>query len=826
MRHLKFCRNARRLLASCSSLLHLVFLQAQTGIPPDSLPARTVVAAETGSAYTPKFSPFYPEICLLSSQSYDLAQKKRVSDAAAFFPPDMPAPYRRMGWLPDPAQPEYYWATVQAGPGMTLFRYDRMKARVDSFPGMLNSELVPGKAGVWLSDHRQLHLIDRHTGRVIRRQANPQPGLLMWLRPWGDDVLVTERRLYLTASDTFVAFATQPADMQDCRPVESLFCLGEACISQVYDGKRFINFLNTPGNLPLRLPFSLSGNLRERFIAINPPLAWFCFSDRLVSIDCVTGDSVVYTVPVGEAMPGDQSGPFMGFRSERGLCFFDKSACRFTFLDLQYGFEWPRDFHSNRYGALLTFDKHWEIVDCTRLKASFAASNVLDEFRVFEREWNSVRVGLDDKDFYTCYAVWSDLFGRYCRRGNAKIDAYWPNVLNALDYALFKASDSIMERVDADFRAQKLAPEVTRTVAAGLFRYRGQRGEIEAALEMVQVLGEEEWEPVENYLYLSGVLRSTGKQLDSIADLPLPPDEKLYAEGKIWLEYCPYKRWFRYSYDPRSDYDQAYAFFRELIRRYPDSPRADNAACDTMYFVDYVATTTDDETPDGDPVKAHRTFTQFLQNYPNSEKRPDIMLRLIHLLLRRGGREGDEAITEATRYLDSVATEHPEYIQSAVYKQAEDKLKSQLWLLRWGLSIVPEKTAWAAGDSIRFVVRIVNQSRREQVLSAEFLQNWQEGLQIHISLVHDRDCAPLFGDFPLIREKNIAAPAPAEIKIPPGAFYEERLRMLPASKTRNHAPGSFALEAGKTYLYNLEYRHPQLRWLTMYANGGGRFEVK
>jgi hypothetical protein len=368
---------------------------------------------------------------------------------------------------------------------------------------------------------------------------------------------------------------------------------------------------------------------------------------------------------------------------------------------------------------------------------------------------------------------------------------------------------------------------VTRTVAAGLFRYRGHRGEIDAALELAQVLGEDEFEvsSVENYLYLLGVLRGTKRQMDSLAGLKLLPDEKLYAEGKTWLGYCPYKQWFRYSYDPRGNYGQAYTFFRELIRRFPDSPLADNAACDTMYFVDYVATTTDDETPDGDPVKARQTFLQFLNDYPDSEKRPDIMLRLVRLLLRSAGHaEADSAMAEAARYIDAVATEYPAYTDSISYKQAADRLKGLLWQQRWILGIAPEKTQYAPGDSIRFVVRITNRSRSGQVLPADFLENWQEGLQLHISLLRDRDCAPLFGDFPLVREKNAAARG--EIKIPPGAFYEERLLMLPASKNRNYTPGSFALESGSTYLYNLEYRHLQLQWVTMYTSGGGRFSIK
>lgn len=821
-------RNLSCLLATTVCFLSPLLRAQQTPVA-DSLPPVVSIAAASGSAWNPQHSPFFPEICRLGKQPYDLVRKAWLSDESVIFPPDMAAPYRRMGWLPDAAYPDYYWATVHADSGMTLFRYDRPKARVDSFPGMLNGELIPGKAGVWFSDHRQLQLIDRHTGRVIRRKANPQPGLLMWLRPWGDDVLVTERRLYVTASDTFIAFVPQPAEVQECRPAEEVFCLGEACISRAYDGNRYVNFLSTPGNPPLRLPFSLSGSLREHLVALNPPLAWFCFPDRLVSVDCVTGDSVVYPAPVGEAIPGDQSGPFMGFRSERGLCFFDKSACSFSFHSRPWGFERPRDFRSNRYGAILTFENHWETVDCRRLDAAFASSDVLDEFRVFEREWNIMRVGLDGKDFYTCYAVWSDLFGRYGRRGNAKIDAYWPHVLNALDYALFKAGDSIMERVDADFRAQRLAPEVARTVAASFFRYRGSRGEIAAALEMAQVLGDDEFEvaSVEYYSYLLGVLRSTKRQLDSLADLKLLPDEKLYAAGKLWLGYCPHKQWFRYSYDPRGNYEQAYTFFRELIRRFPDSPLADNAACDTMYFVDYVATTTDDETPDGDPVKARQTFLQFLSDYPDSEKRPEIMLRLVRLLLRISGYGGEDAnsmMAEAALYMDSVAAKYPAYTDSIFYKQAEGRLKGQLWQQRWMLGIAPEKTQYTSGDSIRFIIRVINRSRSEQVLPAAFLENWQAGLQLHISLLRDRDCAPLFGDFPLVREKNTAVTG--EIKIPSGAFYEERLLMLPASKTRNHYPGSFALEAGSTYLYNLEYRHPQLPWLTMYVNSGGRFDVK
>ena len=108
--------------------------------------------------------------------------------------------YNRPGyllrWTADPFDPNLFWTKEykederipwQNRPQiMILWRYDQRTAQQDSFISLVSADFTLGKAGVWVNNSKELVLMDRHTGQIIQRAANPfGEGRGMTLQTWG-----------------------------------------------------------------------------------------------------------------------------------------------------------------------------------------------------------------------------------------------------------------------------------------------------------------------------------------------------------------------------------------------------------------------------------------------------------------------------------------------------------------------------------------------------------------------------------------------------------------------------------------------------------------
>ncbi|MBK6996947.1 MAG: hypothetical protein IPH31_19275, partial [Lewinellaceae bacterium] len=285
-------------------------------------------------------------------------------------------------------------------------------------------------------------------------------------------------------------------------------------------------------------------------------------------------------------------------------------------LQLPFGHKTPRNFTSTDQFIILTYEDHWEIIDFSKLDIGFRRSSILEEYNVFEQEWRGQKQSAQE-DFYKTYKAYVAIYSRYKNSENPKIKAAQEKFTSMISYPLYVAPDSVMERVAKDFDMGRFDPSVTCKIAQGLLRYFGKNGRLEEAYSLLAILENEPCfnQELEDYGSEIHLIKGTKHQLDSLAQLNLSADEKLYATGQIWFEFSLKKRWFWYTMDPRRDLEQAYDYFRKLIQQYPNSPWADNAAYALFHYVDYRANTTDDETPNGDDRQAYLSFTQFLKDY-------------------------------------------------------------------------------------------------------------------------------------------------------------------------------------------------------------------
>ncbi len=812
---------------------------AQTNIAPGVL----TIKLENKSAYAPVFSPFCDDIVWLRDDAFRLsAQQFLAADSSMTCVPEKarrtyfgtdPIYHRYMRWETDPYNNQYYWSFEYQRDTFILWRYDLEAAKLDSFislpKGRISVDHAIGKAGIWVASERGLALHDRHTGSIIKRMGRPaESNIILSLRPWGEDILVTDRWLYRWKENRYEDFFPLPEDLKGCKSPDRVKFYGEACITSTVGGEDNGEYLIAAGHKPIRLPFEQHWSIRRYDLAVNPQNAWFSFPDKVLAFDYTTGDSIVYQGSTGEPLIGDQAGRFLGFQSEKGLSFFDKNSCQFRVLGKAYGYETPRNFISGQRYIYLTYENHWEIIEFSKLDTAFKRSLILEGFEAFSQEHEALRTN-QSKDFYLQYAAYLGLMRKYQKQENPKIEAEWPRISNQLRELLYQAPDSILERVGKDYFSGRFSPNLSCGIVASLFEYWCRKTDLKQALYLLEIAGNEACiEEQSGYgAYFIQLLRTTKHRLDSIALLKIPPDERLYVYGAVWWDYSTSQIGFGYRWSVQEGIKKPMAYFRELIQKYPASPWADNAVYDSLYYVDYQSQSTDDYMPVGNDNKAYRDFTQFLQDYPTSDRKPDVLVRLANIVQRGVYTENFSTIEKeaADDYLYTVATEYPDFAKnSKAYQESLARQNRYQWSNRWNITLAFNQEKYRLADSIFVTVQLQNRSGSPKILEGDFLQDWHKGLKLQLSKVLEAGCEGLWGDFHLLpfeTRDSIRA-----VSVQPRAFYAETFMLERKSYTRRFYPGSFELESGASYDYHLEFRHDQFSWLWVEAKNRGRIRVE
>lgn len=203
------------------------------------------------------------------------------------------------------------------------------------------------------------------------------------------------------------------------------------------------------------------------------------------------------------------------------------------------------------------------------------------------------------------------------------------------------------------------------------------------------------------------------------------------------------------------------------------------------------------------------------------------MLRLAKLVLRGRSSTRDNSDREeaAINYLDIIAKEYPDFAKNSEgYRLAAGQLKARSWSDHWKLLIDQDQVQYRIQDTIRVTVRFYNKSQEVQILEAEFLDRWQEGLHLYINQPQAKGCEERGGEIPLRAEKTTAVSQMVTLR--PDEYYAARFVLGRTSLRKISGPAKLDLDSGGTYYYNLEYRHPVLTWLYLQASNSGNFRIE
>jgi tetratricopeptide (TPR) repeat protein len=783
-------------------LLFWLGCSAVAAAQPDSI---VVIPAKAGTTQV-VFSGFSADRCWLAGQEFDVPGRRFVSaDSGASCIPQT-ARRRRLSWRDDslwweadPYDKRYFWTYEYWHDSLILWRYNQETTRQDSFlslpPKNVGTEFAVGKPGIWVTNHETLVLLDRHSGQVLHTAQNPfGSGVMMSMRPWGEDVIITDRWLFNRSTSRYRPFLPVPPEMEGCTSPDQLTFYGQTCVVQAAGSKTFIH---TPPDRFITFPYRTHWQAPMHLLSAEPPLFWLSFPDKIVAFNLDTGDSTIYRSNTGTPLNGHQGGRFLGFSSPLGLCFFDKYLCQFRVLNRPFGFEPPRYFTSDAQRLYLTFEDRWEVVEVPHLEPAFNPSAILEEYDKFYAEWQVLYQNLPE-DFDIRHVAFTRLFEPYASSQNPKIEAAKTSTGSGLSYLLLTAPDSTAARVAAAYLQGQYLSMFDCGIAAAVFRYLADTDTLEVALRLLETPGVYDCISLDLQSgdYFLEVLKSTWRQIDSIQQQPQSADRRLFDLGTTWHTYGEQKVEMRYQFDPMIRLKKSRSYFQKLLDQYPSSDLADDAAYALLAYVDYFSDATDDLTPQGDDRVAIQKFRQFLQDYPNSNRRPDVLLRMYHCVKRIGLQE------EAGYLLQTIRRDHPEFaLQSQTFQDLEKSAERQLWAAKWGFSGNVEKGVYDNADSIRFVIGVQNLTDSSQTLSAEFLNTWHSSivLSLHENVV--QGCEERWGNGQLTRlpAPNVVAP----MVLPPGAWHQETFLLAPFFTRNSNLSVKFPLRSPHTYQYQL-----------------------
>lgn len=286
----------RKISLCCMLFLAMPYLGSSCRAQSDLMPAVLIILPERSGSYTPRFSPFCSDRVWLGGQAFDLPTRRFLRRDSSLSCLPAAAIRRQYGtdlndslflwWESDPYANAFYWAQEYRHDTLVLWRYDVQQARQDSFSSLLGgTEVAFGKPGIWVTNHHELILHDRHSGQALNRIRNKaHNGTLMGLTPWGNDVIITERRrLYKRDQNTFGQFFPLPSDLKGCQSPEELEFKGEIRGSRVREeNSGYTYYLTAPDQKPVRLPFDWGCCASDYILAVNPPFVWFRLPEKLM----------------------------------------------------------------------------------------------------------------------------------------------------------------------------------------------------------------------------------------------------------------------------------------------------------------------------------------------------------------------------------------------------------------------------------------------------------------------------------------------------------------------------------------------------------------
>lgn len=214
-------------------------------------------------------------------------------------------------------------------------------------------------------------------------------------------------------------------------------------------------------------------------------------------------------------------------------------------------------------------------------------------------------------------------------------------------------------------------------------------------------------------------IKTFQQERDSLQRLRLPDDAYAYAYGIVLENYCNGNDIFEAS--SMYTVDLATQQYKEVLRKYPDSPWADNAAFDTL-IIDLFHYCEGGCSYGPEDLKR---LDQFVKKYPDSEKIPQAWLYAA-IICQELYDEDPQIARNAKRlgfsYLTKIKDLYPAYSSQKYYQEILQSYMRQPDLF-WSVRAVSDRKTFQQGNPIHVhpVLRNLNDSVQTFTSAVEYL---------------------------------------------------------------------------------------------------------
>lgn len=593
----------------------------------------------------------------------------------------------------DPFDLDKVWITRNSG-GLLLYNVASNTQKV--FPEVKSTCILTDTANVWIGNVKGLYRYDRKTEQLsvvdavaeiyVQSLAVHSPG-----------------HLNVNGEYVYECGFGQLEKLQDLQSILPLTLPYDNLVASK-DKYQYVTIKTKEGSVLSSLPYSIWKTVLFEENAIWIPMNQLY--DGLIRIDVKSQTAVTSQLGYYMAVNNISSdSTYVWLCSQREAMAIDKQSGKAYFWSLPYQssrrilYQDSKNIYLNDIHSVIIIPKSKvfiQSIPLSKIKEEEAlfkhlldSTNIL-QTRAFRPWYNSYRKIYSTFKESTSPRILSNLQNIRASSANLLPDYYKP-----FDNSVFLYVDSITE------------PEIRLPFVNSLIIYAAQKGKMDRAIQLDNQL-KLEFPALDTNDFVERQkieIRYAYQALEALKESGLSEDERLWKTGNIYYRLFGYIG--RETEASGMVMDYPLSFLADLLKKYPASPWADNAAY--MMFSHEEGST--HEGGDNDfNLEANEEYKKLILKYPDSELIPEIYYRIAGLYADLGyeNNERKKYLKLAKEYVDKFYKEYPGHALTKEVDQFVLDIDHELGQLELTLTITSNKEKFTAAEPILITYKLTN----------------------------------------------------------------------------------------------------------------------
>lgn len=601
----------------------------------------------------------------------------------------------------DPFDLDKVWFTRNSE-GLLLYNVASNTQKV--FPEVKGSCILTDTANVWIGTYKGLYRYDRKTEQLsvvdavaeiyVQSLAVHSPGHLN----------VNGEYVYECGFGQLEKLQDLQANLPLTLPYDNLVASK--------DKYQYVTIKTKEGAILISFPYSIWKTVLFEEDAIWVPMNQLY--DGLIRIDVKSQTAVATQLGYYMAVNNISSdSTYVWLCSQSEAMVIDKKSGEAFFWSLPYKssrrilYQDSKNIYLNDIHSVIIIPKSKIVIQSTpltRIKEEEALFNhLLDstkirQTRAFRSWYNSYKKIQSTFKETTSPRILANLEDIRASSANLLPDYYKP-----FDKSVFLYADTITE------------PEIRLPFINSLIIYAAQKGKMDRAIQLDNQL-KLEFPALDTNDFVERQkieIRYAYQALEALKGSGISEDERLWKTGNIYYRLFGYIGQETEASGMVMDYP--FSFLTELLKKYPTSPWADNAAY--LSFSYYEGST--HEGGDNDyNLEANEEYKKLILKYPDSELIPDIYYRIASLYADYGSGydERKKYLKMAKKYVDKFYTEYPGHALTKEVDQFVSYLDIELDQLEWTLTISANKEKFSPTEPILITYQLTNEGNHAKTI--------------------------------------------------------------------------------------------------------------